>query len=392
MKKWVVIVVLLAVIEYWRSVYVPASFAKLSNYLIYLVLAYSFINLIYEKKLRFKTAIIIFLVGVLCNAFSALINNGQGLKDSLLSMGYFYMILFYFFLHEQKPDRKYLENVIIVFALIYSVFYLLQENAFPRRLFYGNLFFERGTVRAWITGAGFHMLAYFLLLNRFFLKRKPLYIIGCMFFLLILIKSGFRTYAAASVLLSAIIYVKMVKYSPVNYLMIVVVVILFLGLLQLESTSQIIDNMFTASEEQREMGDRYIRLMAYDYFTEAYPQNLSYYIFGGGFPGASGGYSQKMLFMIAEYGFYYSDIGLIGFYFVIGGVTLLGLLLFTLKAIFIKLPPDCLYLNIYFAYLLIISITTHYIYAYGIFGIEALALYLIDISKNELSEEKVETG
>jgi hypothetical protein len=392
MKKSTIIIVLLAMIEFWRSVYLPESIAKLSNYALYLLFFYSFINLIYEKKLRFKNAIIVLLIGIVLNAVSALVNNGQGMKDTLLSIGYFYMILVYFFLHEQKPDRKFLENTIIVFAVLYSLFYLMQASAFPRRLFYGNIFYDRGTLRAYFSGSGFLILGYFLLLNRFFLERKPWYILGSMFFLLILIKSGFRTYSAAAVLLSAIIYVKMVKYSPANYLMIVVVVILFMGLLQLESTSTIINNMFKVSEEQKAMGERYIRVMARDYFMHAYPQNWSYYVFGGGFPGATGGYSKKMLFMVTEYGFYYSDIGLIGFYFVIGGVTLLGLLLYTIKSIFIKLTPDALYLNIFFVYLILVSYTTNFSYCYGIFGVIGLALYLIDVSRNELMAPKEPPG
>lgn len=342
------------------------------------------INYAQEKGLRFKNAILIFLVGMFFNILSAYFNQGQSIRDTVLSYNYFYFIMFYFFLHDNKPDRKFLEDVIIVFAIIYSLFYLFQEAAFPRRLFYGNLFYERGTVRAWITGGGFHMLGYFLALNRFFLNRKLINIFLAMFFLLILLKSGFRTMAAASLLLSFILYIKLVKYNPANYFMIILVVILMVGMLQMDQTSSIIENMITSTEEQQKQGEDYIRVMAYDFFTKAFPKNLSYYIVGGGLPGGNSAYGHYFGVLTMQYGFYYSDIGLIGFYFVIGGITTLGLLIYTLRAIFIKLPPDSLYLNIYFAYLLIISFTTHYIYCHGIFAVEALVLYMIDIIKDKM--------
>jgi asparagine N-glycosylation enzyme membrane subunit Stt3 len=79
------------------------------------------------------------------------------------------------------------------------------------------------------------------------------------------------------------------------------------------------------------------------------------------------------------YGFFWEDLGLIGFYIVIGAITLLGLLWYTIKAIYIKVPPDNLYISIYFIYLLIVSLTTMEIYRPGIFVVEAIGLYLIDV-------------
>ena len=72
--------------------------------------------------------------------------------------------------------------------------------------------------------------------------------------------------------MSGIIFILLVKYSPTNYFLIVFAVIMFIVLLQLESTSSIIDEMINASEEQQEMGDRYIRRLQYRYFTNEYPE------------------------------------------------------------------------------------------------------------------------
>ena len=124
--------------------------------------------------------------------------------------------------------------------------------------------------------------------------------------------------------------------------------------------------------------------MQYRYFTSEYPANFSYYIVGGGFPGARGAYAYRLGYMIQEYGFYWVDLGLLGFWLVVGLVSSLGMIWYTIKGIFLKLKPDALYLNVYLAYLLVVTnITLDQMYRFGIFGVVAIVLYLIDIARDE---------
>lgn len=350
------------------------------------IVLFSFIKGVVDKSLNFKNAIIIFLVGIIFNIFSAQLNNEQSIRDTALSSTHFYYILLYFWLHENKIERKELENIIISFAIIYSILYLIQIQEYPQRLFRGTLFADRGTIRLRMQGASFHTLAFFLLINRYLLKQKITDILLAAFFLFITINGGTRTFTATSVLLAGFLFLRLVKYTPVNYFLIILAMVMFIGLLQIESTSTIINNMIETTEEQRAEGDQYIRNVQRRYFTEVYPQNWSYYIFGGGFPGGRGAYSVYMNTIVARYGFYWSDQGLLGFYLVMGAITTLGLLMWVIKSITMRLPKRYLYLNVYFAYLLIASnIVMDEIFARGIFGIHAIALYLIDEANKELS-------
>jgi hypothetical protein len=389
MKNAITVIFILFTIHFWRYTNIPPIVFKLADFITYLVFGYFFLGLVQSKILRFKNAIILFLIGIFLNILSAYFNNGQDPRDTFLSVGFYTFILFYFALHELKVERKSLENIIIIFAILYSIFYLIQKAAFPQVVFIENMFSDRGTIRMRIAGDGFLMLAYFLLLNRYLIKRNLFDLFLALFFFFILILAGFRTLLAGGVILSGFMFIRLVKYSPMNYFLIVLAVISFLGLMQMEKTSTIINNMINTSEKQQEQGDRYIRKLQYKYFTEEYPQNFSYYVVGGGFPGAKGAYTYKMGFMISEYGFYWVDLGLLGFWLVMGAVTMAGLLWFTFKGMFLKLPPDGLYLNIYFAFLfLVTNITLNQMYRFGIFGVEAIALYLIDIIKDE-EEEKL---
>lgn len=384
MKKILLYILILFAIHCWRYVGISQTIYNMTDLLSLLFLGYCFINAFQEKGMRFKGPVLFFLFGLVCNILSAYLNNGQSPIDTTLSGGYFYFILIYFFLHDQKFERKDLEQLILVFAILYAIFHLIQDFAFPRMLFKENIYYDRGTVRMRLEGDGFLMLAYFMLLNRFLLKRNILNLILALFFFMILLMSGFRTLTAAAVLLSGFLFLKRLKYSPVNYFLVVLAVLLFLGMMQMDRTSTIINEMITASQTQQEQGDRYIRKVQYKYFTQEYPQNFSYYVVGGGLPGGKGGYAYKIGFMTSQYGFYWVDLGLLGFWLVMGLITMIGLLWYIFKGTFIKLPPEGMYLNLYFAFLfLATNITTNQMYRRGIFGVEAIALYLIDLMRNE---------
>jgi len=390
MKKFGLVLVILFSIHLWRYVGIDPHFFNYTDVLLIVVLVISMFKVVHLDNLRFKPAIFIFLIGIVLNIISARVNNGQTVMDSAFAFMYFLSILVYFYLHQQQISRKDLENFIIAFAVLYSIFYLRQEEVFPHRLFYGTMFANRGTIRIRMEGNGFLMLAYFLLLNRFLLQRKIWQIVLALFFFIVLLKSGFRTLTAGAVLMSGITFLALVKYSPVNYLMIVLATVLFIAIIQLPGYNYIITNMIETTEKQQDEGDDYIRRQQLEFFTKAYPKNTSYYIVGGGIPGVYGAYAEYMSQLVQRYGFYWVDLGLVGFYFVIGLVVLVGILSYSLKAVFIKLPPDGFYLKMYFAFLIVVSaFTTAEIYRAGIFSVEAIGLYLIDLYRNEYEQQKI---
>ncbi|MBN2486813.1 MAG: hypothetical protein JXB34_12635 [Bacteroidales bacterium] len=389
MKRILLVVLVLCAIHFWGSVRVPKHYYNLTDLFSLAVFGFSFVKQYSNKGLLFRNAIIVYFIGIFLNVLSAYFNNGQGPKDTILSAGNLYFILMYFWLHENKIERKDLETLIVVFAILYTIFYQMQIDAFPRRLFRGTLFADRGTIRLRMQGAGFMVLCYFMFLNRYLMYRKLPHILLAMFFLVIIIKGGNRTFLAATALLTGITFLKLVKYSPTNYFLILLGVIMFIGVLQMEETSMIIQNMIETTENQQEQGDRYIRRMQFEYFTNEYPQNASYYIFGGGFPGGYGSYANRMGYMVEAFGFYWVDLGLLGFYLVMGLLTTLGLLLWCVKGMFIRLTPENLYLNMYLAFLVLSSnIVIDEIFAPGIFGIQAITLYLIDLARRDYLEGK----
>jgi hypothetical protein len=373
------IIVCLFSIHFWKIIYIPQKY-NAQDLLTWLVCLFCFMIVAKREELRFRNAIILFFLGIFSNIISAYVNQGQGPYETFLSFNYYYFILVYFFLHYFKFTREYIEKVIIVFALIYSILYIIQVEVYPYQFMNVDMNPSRGTIRLRIEGNGFLMLAYFLMLNRYFLNRKLKDVLLALGFFIILLMGGFRTLTFMALILSALMFLKVVPFNIRNYALLVFIGLLFFGLFQFKGTGEILNGMVGATEELTQQGEKYIRVTELKYFLQEYPQNILYYIFGGGLPGSSSVYAYQMGSVAYDEGLFWVDLGLIGFYIIVGAVALCGLLWYTIKAILIKLPTDRIYLNFYFLYLLVVSFTTMEIFREGIFVVEAIGLYMIDIS------------
>jgi len=126
MKKALFIFLLLCSIHFWGLVYLPRELFNMTNAVSLFIMGFGFLKMMKKDGLSFRNAIIVYFIGLIINIFACYINHGQSMLDSFLLFGSFYFILFYFSLHEMQISRKYLEDVIIIFAILYSVFYLLQ--------------------------------------------------------------------------------------------------------------------------------------------------------------------------------------------------------------------------------------------------------------------------
>ena len=387
-KKTIFIFFTLLSLHLWELRYVPQAL-KIENFITWAICIFAFFMVAQKEGMKSRNAIIIFLSGIVLNSAAAYINLGQSPIKTILSFEFYYFILIYFLLHYLELNRKYLENVIIVFAIIYSFIFIVQYVVYPTVIFRSDKNTAVWSKQFEIVGSGFLMLAYFLVLNRYLLKQKITNIAMALFFFAVLFYSDFRTLIFSAALVTVYMLVR-IFHKPADLAKLAFVIIVFLAVSQSAAISKLVANMVTQTESNIKEGKRYVRLMETDFFYKKYPRNTSYWIIGGGRPSGPNllKYNHESLFGI-NYNIVWVDIGLLGFYIVIGGVATLGLLLWTLRGIFTKLPRDWLYLGCYFLYLLIAAITNEEIYRNGIFTVEAVALYLIDIAVRERDQAAV---
>jgi hypothetical protein len=184
---------------------------------------------------------------------------------------------------------------------------------------------------------------------------------------------------------------RMFRFNVKDFAIVTFAILLFVGLLQFKGVSDTLNGMISKSESDLKLGKSYVRIIEFEFFFKKYPQNMSYFIIGGGRPSGPNLWRYNpQAAMGLNYNIVWVDIGLLGFFMVIGGIATLGILWYTLKAIFIKLPRDYFYLSSYFLYLLIVSFTNEEIYRNGIFTVHAIGLYLIDVAVREKSESAVD--
>lgn len=342
--------------------------------------------------MRFKYPILLFLIGLVVNFYASYKNLHQSIYESFFSFSFYYFILLYFMLHFMKLGDKFVENSVLVLAFIYSVIFVWQYKVFPKVIFNYSAQTALEEKQFEILGHGFLVLGYLLALNKFFIKFRWVYLGLSLFFMLVLFKCGFRTLIASAAGVTLIMVARLVRFNLRDILIVIAVFGGLLALTQYKSVSNIIDNAVNKTEDNLKQGKAYVRNVEKEYYYNVYPRNLSYYIIGGGKPAGRNLYmfDYDINTVKLNYNIVWVDIGLRGFYFVVGGIALLGMLWFAFKAIFTKVPRDKIYLGMYFLYLLGTSFTNEEIYRDGIFVVQAIALYLIDQAANSMALEKKE--
>jgi hypothetical protein len=252
--------------------------------------------------------------------------------------------------------------------------------------------FERGFLRLRLEGVGFLTLSAFYCLNKYLVDRKKLmhlsFFILCFVFVYLL---GFRTllvtFLFSSFLLVAIYYGSFLKILLFS----VFLLLIGFGMLQLEGINLFFMDMVALTVGQADKGEDYIRFLTFNFLFSEVNNGLGSLVFGNGMPFAGTTYGDLVLGVgVDMFGYISADLGLIGFVFNFGLLSLIALLNIFRIAIFTKLPKDSIYLSIFFIYVLISSVTTAEVYRAGMFVVEAVGFYLVTyIYSEHKNREKV---
>ncbi|WP_025761929.1 hypothetical protein [Dyadobacter tibetensis] len=338
------------------------------------------------KKRSSSTLLQLFFVAILLSAVSCWLYHDQNIVATIIAMRYFFYLLVYFQLHKLRIHKEFLEQLIFILAMVYMTVFLTQFLLYPYKIVnYGSIEgFDRGLLRFRIEGAGFLMLSTLLALNRFILTRKTKYIIFYAVGFLFLFLLGFRTLLISGVIASYVLVIRLTA-NPFKIIRNTCIIGLLLGCIYLlPSFQDYIDSMTEQTKNQYVDGQDYIRVRTFNFFSDKVNVDIGSLIFGNGFPQEDSRYGNLVLNIGAKLnGYIFADLGIIGFAFIYGIFALILFISIFIKAIFTKTSQDTFYLSSYFLYILIASLTTVELYRNGMFGIEAMVLYLIDISKRK---------
>lgn len=385
-KKIILIVVILCSMKMFTLVFIPdmlievIEMAGVSIMLLFLVL-YFIYGERHEGKMRFTFPVVLILVSVALSMLGAFVFQEQSFAITAMAQRVIYFYLIYFLLHYLKISNAYITKTIAVFGVVYMVLYFTQYMVYPTALIKSKMFIDRGTLRIFMPGAGFIVIAYFIWLYSFFKTYKLKYGLLLLGSLGIFVLLGTRQ-VIASILLLTIVFVlqsKVVKSKFLLFALIGIAIIPVYFLFQ-----DIITAMFDVTMSQSRTAESGIRLRAATYFLTDFYNNKWAYFIGNGYAGSSG-YGLRMDRITVLYSYYQSDIGLIGEYTKYGLLFVIAVFIILYRALTTKLPEDLMFIKFNFLGLIMTLVT-----GAGAFGstsnnilINCMLLYMIDNYLNE---------
>ena len=324
-----------------------------------------------EIPKNFTLPVILILLSAFTSPLIALtVYNQPYFLSVWVSYSLFFFFLF-FLLHSIRIEKRALEKIIINIGLIVIGVFYLQYLIYPTRIFSEEvrMSIDRGTLRLWVPGMTFTIIAYFYYLDKFFKKNHTRYIIIALMAFSIFILQATRQRIAALTLLTIIFLFRSKEVKS----RLLITVIVGIGMVALFfSFYDLFMEMFLVTQDQATDEEDNVRIRAARYFlTEFMPNNLAY-ILGNADGHLLTPYGMKLFTLSMVNGFYLSDIGLIGDYVRYGAIFLLGAIILLVKLIRIKVDPRFEYLK-YYIFLIILNLFT----GSGTFGSPNIEIILI---------------
>lgn len=384
-RKLVIAFILVGSLQVW-SLKALGSAVRLFNLAaIAVMIAVIVINIIYgdgkSLKKNFTSPLWLIFTAVLLSMFTAFLAFRQSFAISIYAQRDIYFYLFYFTLHALKIDKKELQRIIIYFGLIYVVLYLLQYFAYPAQIFDVPARLDRNTIRVYLDGLGYAMVAYFMCLHIFYYTNKPKYLILALIFFLPVVLFGARSGISTMMLgtIVQLLFSKRIKSKALITTLVVASLVpaffffqsIFEGIIQ------------TTIEESANVSEN-VRIMAIQYYLFNFiPDGFAYFT-GIGAPSERSPLGTLTAALSSEYGYFLSDIGIIANYVTYGVLFVLAIVVIIYKTLSIKIKSDMKYLRFFliFEAYMMLPIAAGFAYSASIV-VFCCIFYLLDISAYE---------
>ncbi len=389
-KQLLVYFILVASAFFFKFILIPSQMVVLTLYVaIILMLVTILIIFIYDRGKKFHqysgTIIGLVLLASMLGAWGATYGHNQSFGLSMWAQSSMYLYLFYFFLHAIRIRPEELERMFLIMALVFIGLFMFQYAIYPKILFGGRVAEERGTIRIFMPGSSFAGFIFYYCLNKIFTTSKKIYVGLALIILVIPILQGTRSTILAY-LLGALLFILISR--QVKSKILVMLLMISSATLVFFIFQDIFMNLIEVSQTQASQQDDDIRVRSIKFFlTEFSPTTLNYYI-GNGEAHMASSYGLKVYFYKANFGFYQSDIGLVGEYSKYGVLWIVCVLLIFIKLFTMKVEPKYFYIKIWSVILIIDEVLGSSFSRSTEIIVIASVLYIYDVSKFKLKHEK----
>jgi hypothetical protein len=384
LKKSIVVIIVLGSLAFFEPVFLDRQTIGLIHLGITgLILALLILYSVYDtsKKIRssFTLEIILLFFAVCLSMIGAFVFHYQQVRITLLAQRVIYLFLFYFLLLQLKPEPRFVIRLFIVISLIWSVLYIIQWIAFPTQLFGNQMFKDRNTIRIFLPGVTYAVISYFVCLLKFLKTSHYKYLFPLLLLLLVFVLLGTRQLLGPTLLITilAVVQSKRIQSKVFITLLGIASIVPIYFIFQ-----DIINAMIDITLQQGGKFAENIRFKAVMFYLYRFaPGKLSFLIGNGAYSGHSV-YGIMMDNYSKIFGYYLSDIGIIGEFILYGIIFVTAELIILFKIALIKYSEEFHFIK-YVVYSMFFSIFVGagaFVTAEGIVMI-CLILYLVDVSK-----------
>lgn len=340
LKKILLLFIILTSIAFYDLIFVPAAIKKALEMAAPLImLVFIILSIVYDDSYRFNKKfsieISLVFVAVFLSMFGAYFFHGQGFTITFLTQRVMYMYLLYYLLHVLKPKPEDFISLFVTLGIIYAFVYIIQTVIYPKKIVDVRIFTERGTLRIFISGIGYAFLAYLVSVTKFIRTYNWKYFFIALLMLTVFILLGTRQLIGATGLITILIvlFSKKVKSRPLT---------IFIMALGAVPAYFLFKDIFIAlielSQKQAGSSEENIRVRAAMFFLfEFFPNKLSY-IIGNGAASNNSAYGLRVTHYKEAFGFFQSDIGIIGEYTKYGILIVITQLIIYGRILFLRLP------------------------------------------------------
>jgi len=196
-KRLLIISIILSSLELYNISALGESIVKMAQIagiglLVLIIVLQSVYNREAGFKLNFKWEITAIFIALLLSVLMAYSGHGQSFSITIIAQRFMYFYLFYFALHQIRIPDFELENIMLYLASIHAIFYIIQFLAYPTILFDVRVASDRGTIRIFLQGLTYVILAYFYTLHKLYDNFRLSRLLFLLFLFSIFILMGTR--------------------------------------------------------------------------------------------------------------------------------------------------------------------------------------------------------
>jgi hypothetical protein len=335
-------------------------------------------------------AIQLMCITILFSFYMAKISWGQSYMESLkTTYPYFLWFTYFGLLHFKYPLKK-IENIIVIYGIIYILLFTFQFLN-PGTVYFGykKVFSQdRGITRIDFPGGGVFYLTIFIALTRFreYTKYKTFWLGIIVVGLIVVILQVTRQNIAAVIL----VYVfHFMRNQPLYKKFLVALLSISAILVVLSSDNPIVDGIINIKDRRNQLSDNNARIQTADYYLNRYSPYTYNMFLGNGVPYTSKSDYGMFEENLNKKGYYFDDVGLISIFVMFGPLAVLAYLILFVKSFRLKIPKEYVYLKYYVFYLLMSCLTSASVLSVNFLIANIFVFYSLQFLYKERKEKKL---